>query len=104
MTVSAPLRMIGKASTRRRTGGEPPDTSRQQPTCNDSKRQGRSSFRSVRSGHGPAVLVLIRQRPQVRNLLRPPIEITSDDANVVRLAEQEPAKNDRNQYNTDAKH
>jgi hypothetical protein len=46
---------------RRQTGGERPATSRQQPTHNDSKRQGRSRSRSITAGHATAVLVFTQQ-------------------------------------------
>jgi hypothetical protein len=40
VSVSTPLRMMGKASSRRRTGGERPARERHQSTRNDNKRQG----------------------------------------------------------------
>jgi hypothetical protein len=47
---------------RRRTGGEPPATRRQQPTHNDTRCQGRRHDHSIAAGHELAVLVFTRQR------------------------------------------
>ena len=49
--------------SRRGTGGEHAATRQQQPTRNDSKRQGQRRDRSIAPGHGTAVLVSPRQRP-----------------------------------------
>jgi hypothetical protein len=49
---------------RRRTGGELPATNRQQPTHNDSKRQGQGRYPRIAAGHEVAMLVFTRQRPE----------------------------------------
>jgi 3D (Asp-Asp-Asp) domain-containing protein len=53
-----------QSTDRRRTGGELPATSRQQPTHDDSKRQGRRHDHSITAGHNMAMLAFTRQRPR----------------------------------------
>jgi hypothetical protein len=65
MTVSASLRTTGKASFRRRTGGERAATSQQQPTRNDSRRHGQERHPSIAAGQVRAVLAFTRRRPQI---------------------------------------
>jgi hypothetical protein len=65
-------------ASRRRTGGEHPATRQQQPTRNDSKRQGQRRYRSIAPGHEMAMLAFTQLGPQVailmavRVALRPP--------------------------------
>jgi hypothetical protein len=61
-----------RAHSHGRAGGEHPATRQHQALRNDSKQRGRKHSCDVAAGHGRAVLAFTRQRPQVRNLSRPP--------------------------------
>ena len=50
-----------QVANRRQTGGEHSATNRQQPTPNDTKRQGQSDHHGIAAGHPTAVLVFARQ-------------------------------------------
>jgi hypothetical protein len=55
--VSVSLRKNRPPTSRRPTGGEQPATNRQQPTPNDTRRQGQRPDRSIAAGDETAVLV-----------------------------------------------